>query len=177
MKAAIYAGLALVLVPVQVTLLQYTMIEGIRPDLCLALVCLVGFLVGEREGLLMGLALGFVQDLFSVGVWWLNFVTKGVIGLLAGVVGRHLVQTTSLSFLTLMLSVSSLSGLVFLFAGRSIGVLGDEVATLRYVLLPQAAYDAAVAVGFYWLLAGRLRRASSPDASEARTTGPLWSVK
>lgn len=177
MKAAGYAMLVLMVVPLQVTLFQYLSIGGIRPDLCLALVCLIGFLIGEREGLLLGVALGFMQDLFSVGGWWLNLATKGVAGLLAGVVGRQLVQTTPLSFLTLVLSLSSLSGLVFLFAGRSIGDLGEEAATLISVLVPQAAYDAAIAVGLYWLLAGRVRKPSSQGAAGTGTSSPLWSVK
>jgi cell shape-determining protein MreD len=66
-KQALYLGLILGLVPLQVTGLQYASIAGIRPDLTLIATFLIGFLSGEIEGLLMGLLLGCVQDLFSAG--------------------------------------------------------------------------------------------------------------
>ena len=54
MKRALYAGPVLGLVPIQTTVLQYASIGGIRPYLCLIAVCLVGFVAGEREGMLLG---------------------------------------------------------------------------------------------------------------------------
>ena len=177
MKGVAYAGALLGVVPLQVTVLQYLAIGEVRPDLCLALTCLVGFVVGERQGLLLGLGLGFMQDLVSAGELWLNVVTKGVAGLVAGMAGRQLVQTTPLSFLILSLSMSSLLGLVFLFAGQPVGALAEELVTLRSILLPQAAYDAVTAVGLYWLLAKRFRSTLPPDQVEAGGTGPVWAMK
>lgn len=177
MKGVAYTGALLVVVPLQVTVLHYLAIGEVRPDLCLALTCLVGFVVGERQGLLLGLGLGFMQDLVSAGDLWLNVVTKGVAGLVAGMVGRQLVQTTPLSFLILSLSVSSFSGLVFLFASQPSGALAEELVTLRSILLPQAAYDAVTAVALYWLLARRLRSTLPPDQVEAGGTGPVWAMK
>jgi len=176
-KGVAYAGALLGVVPLQVTVLHYLAIGEVRPDLCLALTCLVGFVVGERQGLLLGVGLGFMQDLVSAGDLWLNVMTKGVAGLVAGMVGRQLVQTTPLSFLILSLSVSSFSGLVFLFTGRPAETLAEELVTLRSVLLPQAAYDAVTAVGLYWLLVKRLRSTLPPDQVEADGTGPVWAVK
>ena len=177
MRMVAYAMGLLGVVPLQVTVLHYLAIGEIRPDLCLALTCLVGFVVGERQGLLLGLGLGFMQDIVSAGELWLNVVTKGVAGLVAGMVGRQLVQTTPLSFLILSLSASSLSGLVFLFAGRPAGALAEELVTIRSILLPQAAYDAVMAAGLYWLLAKRLRSTLPPDQVEAGGTGPVWAMK
>ena len=177
MKGVAYAGALVGVVPLQVTVLHYLTIGEVRPDLCLVLTCLVGFVVGERQGLLLGLGLGFMQDLVSAGELWLNVVTKGLAGLVAGIVGRQLVQTTPLSFLMLSLSVSGFSGLVFLFAGWPAGALAEELVTLRSVLLPQAAYDAVTAVALYWLLAKRLRSTLPPDQVEAGGTGSVWAMK
>ena len=58
MKFVVYALLAMVVVPLQTTLLHYVSILGVRPDLGLIAACLVGFLGGELDGLILGLILG-----------------------------------------------------------------------------------------------------------------------
>ena len=176
MKALVWIAVILIVVPVQVTWLQYVAIGDVRPDVCLALTALIGFLRDERQGFLFGLGIGFAQDLSSAGELWLNMLTKGAAGLVSALVGRRLVRTTVLAFVVLVLSVSALSGILFLFSGRAIGSLADEVLTVRSVLLPQASYDSAVAAGLYWLLA---RRIGTGEETEAAATGTasILSVK
>lgn len=77
MKLFLYAGLVVVIAPIQATLLHYVSFFGVRPDLGLVAACLVGFLGGELDGLLLGLLLGYSQDMFSAGDLWVNVVTKG----------------------------------------------------------------------------------------------------
>jgi rod shape-determining protein MreD len=177
MRGAVYAAALAGAVPLQVTVMQYLAIGEVRPDLCLALTCLVGFVVGERQGLLLGLGLGFLQDLVSASDLWLNGATKGVAGFVAGVVGRQLVQTTPLSFLVLVLSLSILSGVVFLFTGRTVRTMSEEILTLQAVLLPRAAYDAVLAVASYWLFARYLGRSAPEDPIAPRRVGPALAVK
>jgi cell shape-determining protein MreD len=104
---------------------------------------------------MMGLAVGFVQDLFSAGEAGVNLITKGTIGLLAGFTGRHLANATPVVLLAMLLSVSLLSGLVFLLWGWPGEGLMTVVAAVPTVLLPQALYDAVVGAAIYWLMAGR----------------------
>ena len=170
MKRALYAGLVLGLVPIQTTVLQYASIGGIRPDLCLIAVCLVGFVAGEREGMLLGFALGLIQDLFSAGDPGLNLVTKGLIGFLAGLVGKLLANVTPVAMLATLLGLSVVSGTVFLMAVRVGEGLADLFFVTRSVLLPQALFDAAVGTGAYWLIA---RRGQTDQATQEKP-GPLW---
>lgn len=158
MKPALYAGLVIGIVPVQATLSQHIGFAGIRPDLCLVAVCLVGFLTGELEGLLVGLALGVVQGLFSAGDLWLNAMTKGVIGLLAGLAGRHVTNPTSTSWLVALVGLSVLSGFICLFSARSGGGLLEHLLAMRSLLLPETFLNTVVGAGAYWLIAGRVRR-------------------
>jgi len=169
-KQMLYAGLVFGLVPVQTTVLHYASIGGMRPDLCLVTACLVGFLAGEFEGMMLGLALGFMQDLFSAGELWLNMVTKGSIGLLAGLAGRYLANATPVAMLATMLGLSILSGTVFLVSVRTGQGLADAFLAVRSVMLPQAVLDAAVGVGVYWLIVSRGR----PDQATQEKTSPLW---
>jgi hypothetical protein len=153
-KLLVYAGLVFGLVPVQVSLLPSLSIGGVRPDLCLIAACLVGILGGAVDGLLVGLALGYVQALFSAGELWLGLATKGLIGLLAGLAGRRLTHAAPTSMLGLLGGLSVLSGLVFLFTTRAGGGLMDHFFTLWAVLLPEVAFNVAIGMGTYWLLAG-----------------------
>ena len=143
------------LVPIQVTSLQYFTLGGVRLDLCLIASFLVGFLAGELDGIMMGLALGYVQDLFSSGEVGFNLMTKGLIGLMAGLMGRHLANITNLAVLALLLGASLLSGLVYLIWGWSGGGLADALAFVQSILLPQAVYDAALGAGVYWVISSR----------------------
>ncbi|MGH7204942.1 MAG: rod shape-determining protein MreD [Nitrospiraceae bacterium] len=157
MKQVLYLTLVFGLVPIQTTVLAHASVGGIRPDLCLVAASLVGLFTGELEGLLLGLAMGFVQDLFSAGELWLNLVTKGSVGFLAGVAGRYVANATTITALAAILGLSFLSGTVFLFTVGP-GGLRDASFAVRAVLLPQAMWDAALGAGLYWLLAKRFRR-------------------
>ena len=168
MTGFLWLSLMFLLVPVQVTILNHLAIGDIRPDLCLALACMIGFYRGEAQGLLVGLSIGFVQDLASADQLWLNMLTKGFAGLISGIIGRHLVRTTPLAFLFLMLSVSSTAGLLFLFVGRPTSAEGDILSLVRSALLPQAAYDAVAGAILCWLAAKRLSRMAPDSESSAR---------
>ena len=72
---------------------------------------LSGLFAGELEGLLVGLAIGWVLNLFSAGELWLSLLTNGGVGLLAGFLGRQVSQVTSISLGVGLLLVSLASGL------------------------------------------------------------------
>jgi hypothetical protein len=156
MKPLLYPGLVLGLVPLQVTLLSSLGIGGVRPDLTLIAACLVGILGGAVDGLIVGMILGYEQSLFSAGELWLGLTTKGLVGLFAGLAGRRLTHATPVSVLGLLAGLSAVSGLAF-FMARSSSSLSDQFFTLGTVLVPEAACNAAVGMGLYWLLAGYAR--------------------
>lgn len=143
--------------PLQTTWLQHASIAGVRPDLCLIAVGLIGLLAGEVEGMMFGLALGFMQDLFSAGEPGLNLLTKGAIGLLAGLAGKRLGNSSLRSVLVVMLLLSLLSGLVFLVVTRAGQGMIEMLRAVGSVLLPQTALDVVLAALLFWLLAGRSR--------------------
>lgn len=87
MKFLFYLILVLLLVPLQTTLLPHLSVWNIKPDLGLVAAALVGLFAGELEGLLVGLAIGWVLSLFSAGELWFSLLTNGGVGLLAGFLG------------------------------------------------------------------------------------------
>ncbi len=158
MKAGLYLVLLLGVVPLQTTVLDFGSGWLPRPDLCLAAACLVGVYAGELEGLLFGLAIGFVQDLFSAGPAWVNLGAKGAIGLLAGVSVRHIAHATPWTVLGLGAGLSFMGSLGFLFGGKGASVL-ETLLDRGVPVVSQAAVDAAVVAALYWVLQERLRSA------------------
>jgi LytS/YehU family sensor histidine kinase len=157
-KQALYAGLILGLVPFQVTALNYAGIVGVRPDLALIATFLIGFLSGGIEGLLMGVLLGCVQDLFSAGSLWVNLITKGLIGILAGLLGRHLANATPVTVCAFLFVLSVLSGSMTAVWIRAEDNLTVVPHIIQSVVLPQALFDATLGAVIYWLMPGRRRR-------------------
>jgi uncharacterized membrane protein len=153
-KFLLYAVLALVVVPLQTTLLHYVSIFGVRPDLGLVAACLVGFLGGELDGLVLGLILGCSQDLLSAGDLWVNVVTKGGAGFLAGLAGRHMAHITPTVLLVGLAVISCLSSAVFMYSMPPF--TWEEMWTaLRSTVLIQAGFDAAIGAAIYLLFRRR----------------------
>jgi cell shape-determining protein MreD len=151
MKQGWYVALMLGLIPIQTTVLDYASIGGIRPDLCLIAAFLVGFVMGEGPGGMTGMALGFLQDLFSAGQLWINLLIKGIVGLLGSLFGRHLANATAVSVMSLLFMLSAVSGAMFT-AWFHAGNHPDFVTSLQTSIIPQALYDAAVGGLLYWLV-------------------------
>jgi hypothetical protein len=151
MHVLIYAGLVLLLIPLQTTLLPHVSVWGVKPDLGLVAACFVGIFAGELRGVIIGLVLGWALSLFSAGEPWVSLVTKGGAGFLAGILGRHLTYVSPMLMGGGLLVVSGLSGLVdfFTLTPMSLSEMGWH---LWSIVLPQACYDALIAAGLYWVL-------------------------
>ncbi len=156
MKPVLYGVFFLTLVPMQATVLCHLSLGGVRPDLVLVSVCLIGFLRGEVQGVLSGLLLGFAQDLLSAGALGLNLVIKSGVGLLSGLIGRQVAYVTTGVMLAWLFIISCCSGLLFLLVTQT-GDWASAVLAVRSVLFPQAVLDALLGAGAYWTLEERVR--------------------
>ena len=154
MKFAIYLILVLLLVPLQTTLLPHLSVWNVKPDLGLVAAVLVGLFAGELEGLLVGLAIGWVLSLFSAGELWLSLLTNGGAGLLAGFLGRQVSQMTSVSLGLGLLLVSLVSGA---FAALNFQHFdGSQMWwMIESIVFPQACFDGVVGGALYWILSQR----------------------
>ena len=155
MKAFWYAMLIAGLVPIQAILLPYLSVWDVKPDLGLIAVCLVGLFGGELEGLLVGLALGWVMGLFSAGDLANSMMTKGGAGFIAGFTGRQVAHITPVVLVMGLLVTSYVAGLVTAFSLK-LQEEQDLWWALRAIVFPQACFDAVVGGALYWLLSSRL---------------------
>ena len=154
MKFLFYLILLLLLVPLQTTLLPHLSVWNIKPDLGLVAAALVGLFAGELEGLLVGLAIGWVLSLFSAGELWVSLLTNGSVGLLAGFLGRQVSQVTSFSLGLGLLLVSLASGLVAAMSFKALD-MSQMWWMVESIVFPQACFDGVMGAGFYWLLSRR----------------------
>ena len=154
MKFVIYLILVLLLVPLQTTLLQHLSVWNVKPDLGLVAAVLVGLFAGELEGLLVGLAIGWILSLFSAGELWLSLLTNGGAGLLAGFLGRQVSQMTAVSLGLGLLLVSLVSGA---FAALNFQHFdGSQMWwMIESIVFPQACFDGVVGGALYWILSQR----------------------
>lgn len=95
MKPRVYVMLLILIIPLQASLLGPLSLGGIKPDLGLAALYCIGLLTGPGEAALAGMALGLIQDLGSAGLIGFTGLTRGLIGLLAGVLGRRVLDLAS----------------------------------------------------------------------------------
>jgi rod shape-determining protein MreD len=155
MKPLLYIFGALSIILLQTTLLNFTTIMGIKPDLALIVVYFVGLVGGEIRGAMTGLALGFLMDLMSGGVWGIHLATKSTLGFLAGLLGRTLLNV-KVVFTGVIISLCSIvQGLIFLLVSYVTIAPENPGALLGHTILPQAIYDGVVGCGIFWFLSGR----------------------
>jgi len=145
MKLVWYPLILLFFVPLQSILMTSISLNGIKPDLGLILIFFTGLVYGEIDGILLGLAIGFLMDLFSGGPLGPNVVAKTLIGWTSGMAGKTLLNVNAFFTLGSVFCLSLLSGilsflLVFLITGG-----WGLWASARWVILPEALYDALLA--------------------------------
>ena len=155
MKTAVWATLIMGLASVQAVLLPHATLWGVMPDIGLIVVCLVGLFEGELEGLLLGLAMGWIMSLFSAADLATSMITKGAVGYIAGLAGRHVVYLAPAVLLLGMLAASCVSGLLTA-ALLNLSDQQDWWWAVRTVVVPQAVIDAMVGGALYWLVWSRL---------------------
>ncbi len=153
-KPLLYLGLVLFLVPLQATLLPHVSLWGIKPDLGLVSAAVIGLIAGELEGLLVGLAIGWVLNMYSAGDLWLSVVTTGGAGLFAGLLGRHVAQITP-TILCIELMVLSLAGGTVAVASIKNATASETWWMIQSVVLPQACFDALLGAGILWIMEQR----------------------
>ena len=155
MKVGVYAILIAALVPIQAVVLPHLSLWGVKPDVGFIFVCLVGLFEGELEGLLVGMAVGFVMSLFSAEELIVGIVTKAGVGYMAGIAGRQVVDLAPVMLVAGLFAASCVVGVLTAFTLRS----NEENLVLwglKSIILPQACYNAVIGGVLYWVAWSRL---------------------
>ncbi len=140
MKPRVYLMILLLIIPAQASLFSPFSLYGIKPDLSLALIYIIGLLTGPTEGALAGMGVGLVQDISSAGLIGLGGFTSGLFGLCAGALGGRVLNIASPSniiFLTVFCLMEGIVVSVFIqiFYGNV-----PFISVLFNLMVPQALY-------------------------------------
>lgn len=112
MKPRVYLMMLLLIIPLQASLFSPLSLAGIKPDLPLALIYIIGLLTGPTEASLAGMGIGLVQDIGSASLIGMNGFTRGLIGLGAGFLGRRVLDIASPSNVIFLAAFSLMEGIV-----------------------------------------------------------------
>ena len=112
MKPRVYLMTLLLIIPVQASLFSPLSLAGIKPDLPLALIYIIGLLTGPTEASLAGMGIGLVQDIGSASLIGMNGFTRGLIGLGAGFLGKRVLDIASPSNVIFLAAFSLMEGIV-----------------------------------------------------------------
>jgi len=141
-RLGLAALLALVL---QLTLVDHLSIFGVRPDITVLIVVLLGLRRGPSAGTLIGFFLGLFQDLLAPSTLGMNMLAKSVLGYLSGRLGQNL-ALSGLAFYAPLFAVAVLvHDLLYLMVYTKL----DPYRILRIFLvesLPTALFTAIVGV-------------------------------
>lgn len=133
----------------QATAFNYLAVAGVKPDLLLIIVVLYGLLYGKKAGA-MGFAYGLVEDLLVGRFIGFNAISKGLMGLLIGLLEPKLFKDHILVPVIVLLVGTFVYGAISFFIGMVVGMysLFEYEVYMRIIIL-QSVYNACLAPFLY----------------------------
>ncbi len=155
MKPYVYVLILLLIIPFQSTLLNPFSVFGIKPDLALAILFIIGLITSPVEAALAGIGIGLVQDIGSASLFGFSGFTRGLIGLGAGLLGSRVLDISNPVIVLFLAVFSLIEGiLISIFLQATYGAV-PFVTMLAGRLVPQAIYTSILC---FLLLHFALRR-------------------
>jgi rod shape-determining protein MreD len=144
MKPYVYFIIFVLIIPLQASLFNLVSIAGIKPDLALAVLFIIGLLTGPIEAALAGMGIGLLQDVGSASLLGFSGLTRGLVGLAAGLLGSRILDISN-PLIVLFLAVFSLGEglLISLFLQTTYGLV-PFFSTIAGRLIPQAIYTSVL---------------------------------
>jgi rod shape-determining protein MreD len=140
MKLWVYLVVLLLILPVQAGLLNPLSIGGIKPDIALAVVFIIGLITGPVEGAFAGMGIGLLQDIGSASLLGLTGLSRGMVGLLSGLLGRRVLDIDNPMIVLFLVALSIAEGLfIALFLQTTYGAV-PFLSLVAGRIVPQALY-------------------------------------
>ncbi len=140
MKPWVYLVVLLLILPIQAGLLNPLSIGGIKPDIALAVVFIIGLITGPVEGAFAGIGIGLLQDIGSASLLGLTGLSRGMVGLLSGLLGRRVLDIDNPMIVLFLVALSMAEGLfIALFLQTTYGAV-PFLSLVAGRIVPQALY-------------------------------------
>ncbi len=146
MKPYVYTLILVLIIPFQSTLLNPLSVYGIKPDLALAVLFIIGLLTGPVEAALAGMSIGLIQDIGSASLLGFSGLTRGLVGLGAGLLGSRVLDISNPVIVLFLAVFSLIEGLLIsVFLQATYGAV-PFVTMVTGRLIPQAIYTSLLCV-------------------------------
>jgi len=155
MKPRVYLIILLLLLPLQASLFGPFSLGAITPDLGLAVLYCIGLMTGPVEAALAGIAIGLLQDVGSASLIGFSGLTRGLVGIFAGFLGRRVLDIQNPSNIVFLLAFCLAEALVSaLFLELTYGSV--PLAGLFFGrMVPRAVSTALVGYALLRLMTGK----------------------
>jgi rod shape-determining protein MreD len=137
-------GLAL-----QSTLFVFCQIGGVRPDILMVLVILLGLLRGPLDGGKLGFLAGLLEDLVVGEFIGINAFVKMCVGALVGLFERRFYKENLLIPLLAVLGGTFFGSSLFIFLSNSFGHNVPWYSSIHLKVAPMCLYNSIVSLVLY----------------------------
>lgn len=149
MHFVIFAGLILLALIFQITLVNYIQVWGVSPDLIFVLIAINGFLRGTREGALAGFAAGLAADLLAGNSMGLGALSGLATGYIAGLGEARLFKENHVIVLGVVWLASFAGQLVFYLLISAAGLGISPLVAIFRIIIPVSTYNALFSLFIY----------------------------
>jgi rod shape-determining protein MreD len=158
LRILVYIAILYFLILFQTTIADYIKIFDIKPNLILVFIISVALLRGRMEGACIGIAAGFLMDIFSGGIFGVYMLAGLYAGFANGSVNQRLYRENYLvvvffTFITTILFemlVYFLNAFIF-NTGARIQMKTDVLFAMKNVILPETIYNSIISIPLYTL--------------------------
>lgn len=158
-KLPLYILVVFALFILQTTIFNYIKILDMKPNLLLIFVCIMSYLRGNKEGMILGISVGLFVDIMSgrvIGMYGIVFMLAGFI---LGSIPRkffwdNIIITLIFTFVIMIPSEVLLYWLykVINYVSGGTEYMGFSIwETLAKLVLPGTLYNLIVFPGVYWM--------------------------
>lgn len=150
----IYSAVALCGILLQSALFSHLEIFNAKPDLLLLIVLMSGLKSDWKNGIVVGLLIGFWIDLFNAGYFGMNMVVYAVIGAICGLVGMKFPNRTYEGYFFTAVMASLLSGSLTLVLFHLLGAHFPVGQSIAGIIIPMTFYTSLMAflfLPFVWI--------------------------
>lgn len=145
-KLLFYFFIVILLLLLQTTLLQYVAIYGVLPNLLVVFIISAALLRGNVEGGAVGLFAGLAADLMFGSVFGFYALFGFYLGIVVGSLNKRLFRDNLLIVVFFTFVYSAAYESVIYTINNVMNIDMDFMYVFTRVILPEAAYNSAVAV-------------------------------
>lgn len=133
----------------QLTVFNFIKVAGVKPDLILIIIIFNALLNGSKDGAVLGLIGGLLQDLLTGQFIGLNALSKAATGYIFGFAGRKLYKENIIIPILSLLVGSLINDAIFYFLASFINLGIPFIKAIQSKMIPAAIYNCCLSPFIY----------------------------